>query len=87
MCWGQGGSGIVGVTKDCLVQPETQAMRGSPSLTLPRVPEAFEPSELGEKMIPKIYCYTYRWAASTIVLREDATSNRWKQMQRPTDKH
>lgn len=51
-CWGQGGLESVGVSKECLVHLEAHAMKGSPHLTLPRDPEAGEPSDLGEKIIP-----------------------------------
>lgn len=70
ICWDQDGPRIVGMTKEWLVQLETHAMKGGPSLTLPRDPDLRGPRDLGEKMIPNDICYIHTLAANPVDLRD-----------------
>lgn len=96
ICWGKGGTEIVGVVSQWWVEPETHATRVSLPLILPGVSQ--RPWEIGWKqtqlqkkniniMTSNAILLYSNIGAYPVVTTPTSSSNWWKPMQRPIAKH
>lgn len=96
ICWGKGGTEIVGVVNQWWVEPETHATRMSPPLILPGVSQRpweieWKQTQLHKKniniMTPNALLLYSCIGAYPIVTTPVSCSKWWKPRQRPIDKH